>query len=394
VDLEEVIAMPDNVLLAARALRDALIGFEPARWSGRDCAEVVEELARTEKACAAARARAAVRAADCGAHSQRGFADAADWLARRTGQSRAEARSALDTAEAVDDCPATRAALVAGELSLGQADEIARTEKEVPGSEAELLPLAKEASLASLKDQARKKRLGAVNPEELHNRQRAARRFRHWRDELGMVCFTAALTPEIGLPFINRLEAETDRGHRQAHRKGNDESREAHAADAFAILVQGQGGGRAGRADLVVVCDLAAYRRGHAHPGEACHLVGGGPVPVEVARQLSADAFLKAVVHDGVRIDTVAHFGRHIPAELRTALELGAPPGLDGVSCAEAGCERRYHLEWDHVNPVANGGETSFDNLKPRCWPHHRDKTERDRAAGLLNGGGGGSGPP
>jgi hypothetical protein len=391
--LEEVSALPHDLLMAARALHHALSGFEPALLSGRACAEVVEELARTEKACAAARARAAVRAADCGAHSQRGFADAADWLARRTGQSRAEAQSALDTAEAVDDCPATRAALLAGELSLAQAGEIARTEKEVPGAEPELLPLAKEASLASLKDWARKKRLGAVDPEELHNRQRAARRFRHWRDSLGMICFAGALTPEAGVPFVNRLEAEADRRYRQARRDGNNEPREGLAADAFAALVSGQGTGKAASADLVIVCDLGAYRRGHAHPGEACQLVGGGPIPVEVARQLGVDAFLKAVLHDGVRIDTVAHFGRHISAELRTALEVGPAPEFDGVSCVEFGCDRRYHLEWDHVNPVANGGETSFDNLKPRCWPHHRDKTERDRAAGLLGGAGGG-GPP
>ena len=41
------------------------------------------------------------------------------------------------------------------------------------------------------------------------------------------------------------------------------------------------------------------------------------------AHQTAEDAFIKAVTHDGVRIGTVAHFGRHIPAELRTALELG-----------------------------------------------------------------------
>ena len=84
-----------------------------------------------------------------------------------------------------------------------------------------------------------------------------------------------------------------------------------------------------------------------------------------------------------MRIHTVAHFGRHIPAELRTALELGPPPGFDGVECVEEGCGRRYGLEWDHVDPVANGGPTSYDNLKARCWPHHRAKTERDRQAGL-----------
>jgi len=138
------------------------------------------------------------------------------------------------------------------------------------------------------------------------------------------------------------------------------------------------------RAELVLVCDTNAYRRGHAHAGEVCHVRGGGPVPVERVRELSEDAFIKAVLHDGVRIGTVKHFGRHISAELRTALELGAPPGFDGALCVEPECGRRYGLEWDHVDPVAHGGPTSYQNLQPRCWPHHRDKTERDRAAGLF----------
>ena len=136
--------------------------------------------------------------------------------------------------------------------------------------------------------------------------------------------------------------------------------------------------------DVVVVCDLRAYRRGHAHEGEQCHLVGGGPIPVRLARELTNDAFLKAVLHDGVNIHTVKHFGRHIPAELRTALELGPVPDFDGVVCREEGCDRRYGLEWDHDDPVANGGETSFENLAPKCGPHHWNKTERDRKDGKL----------
>jgi len=62
-------------------------------------------------------------------------------------------------------------------------------------------------------------------------------------------------------------------------------------------------------------------------------------------------------------------------------------PAFDGVGCVEAGCGRRYGLEWDHVDPVANRGLTCFENLKARCWPHHRAKTERDRQAGLLGPG-------
>jgi hypothetical protein len=386
--------MAQDVLQAARVLRDALGCFDPALLSGAECAGLVEELATTEKACGAARARAAARAADCRAHQEQGFGDAADWLACTSGTSTGEARAAIETAKAVEDCPDTKAALVAGEVSLGQANEIARTEAEAPGCEAELLELARRSGLSALKDQARRKRLGAVDPEQLYSRQRAARAFRHWRDELGLVCFAGALTPEVGIPLVNRLDAETDRLRRQARRDGCDEPRQAHAADAFAHLLAGAGKGKAASADLVIVCDLAAYRRGHAEEGETCQLVGGGPIPVSVAQQLAADAFLKAVLYTGVRIDTVAHFGRHIPAELRTALNLGPPPDFDGVKCSETGCERRYHLEWDHVNPVANGGLTSLDNLKPRCWPHHQEKTERDRKAGLLGNNRDGPEPP
>ena len=180
---------------------------------------------------------------------------------------------------------------------------------------------------------------------------------------------------------MNRLERETDRLRRAADER---EPRAAHAADALVAMLRGGGPGRHPSTDLVVVCDLAAYRRGHAHPDEPCHILGGGPIPVAVARRLGHDAFVKAVLHDGVRIDTVVHYGRHIPAPLRTALELGSPPGFEGVECAEAGCGRRYGLEWDHVDPLAHNGPTSLDNLRARCWPHHRAKTERDRQAGLL----------
>jgi hypothetical protein len=377
---------------AARALRQALGGFEPGLYSGQDCAAVVEELAATEKACAAARARAALRAAGCGAHREKGFADGPDWLARASGTSSVEARAAMETAKAVEDMPHTRAALEEGELSLGQAQEIARTEAECPGSEAEMVELAKRESLKTLKEQARKRRHQAIDPERLHDAQQKARRFRHWRDDLGMVAFAGALPPEVGVPLVNRLDAEADRMRRLARSEGRSEAREAHAADALVKLLAGTGTGRANSADLVVVCDLAAYRRGYAHPGEPCHIVGGGPVPVSLVRELSRDAFLKAVLHDGVRIDTVAHFGRHLKAELRTALELGSPPDFDDVSCVQ--CDRRYGLQWDHVDPRAHRGPTSYDNLQPLCWPHHQEKTERDRKAGLLWGDGNGQEPP
>jgi hypothetical protein len=365
--------------------------FDPDEHAGEDCAHLVTSLSRLEKAAAAARARAAVRAAECGEHRKRGHADPSEWVARERGSTNREARRDLETAKKLELCPTTRDAMAVGEISLGQADEIVRTEEEVPGSEAELLKLAKRAGLSKLRDEARAKRAKAIPPEKLHERQHAARGVRHWRDHLGMIAGGFRLTPEVGIPFVNRLEREAQRLRRAAKREGGVVERfEAYAADAFAQMIQGGLApatvSKRRDVDAVIVCDLRAFRRGHGHDGEQCHIVGGGPIPVSLAREMATDAFLKAVLHDGVNIHTVKHFGRHIPAELRTALELGPLPGLDGVTCSEEGCDRRYGLEWDHRDPVANGGETSFENLDPFCWPHHDEKTERDRKDGKLGG--------
>jgi hypothetical protein len=142
--------------------------------------------------------------------------------------------------------------------------------------------------------------------------------------------------------------------------------------------------GTAGRTDLVLVSDVSAFLRGYAVEGEVSHIVGGGPVPVSTIRALAEEAFLEVALHDGVKIDTVKHFGRHIPAELRTALELGPPPEFDGVTCSQDSCDRRYGLQWHHRDPVANGGASEFDNLEADCAPHHWEETERQRRAGLL----------
>ena len=48
-----------------------------------------------------------------------------------------------------------------------------------------------------------------------------------------------------------------------------------------------------------------------------------------------------------------------------------------------AGCPGSA-AEQDHHGPVANGGVTSYRNVGPLCWPHHRMKTGQDRDAGLV----------
>src|SRR5436305_551232 len=99
--------------------------------------------------------------------------------------------------------------------------------------------------------QARGRR--ARDPAELHARQQAARELRHWTDDLGMVRGAFALAPEVGVPMLSRLEAETDRIRRRARREHRDEPRAAHAADALVTMLDGKGRGKTTRADMVVV---------------------------------------------------------------------------------------------------------------------------------------------
>jgi hypothetical protein len=250
-----------------------LAELEPGAFSAQDAVVLAEELAVTENACGVAKVRMAVRAAACGEHRRHGFADASDWVAIAAGTPIREARRQLEVITAVEQqCPETRDALVSGEVSIDQAGEIARTEREVPGSETELLTLARSGSLGVVRELARKRRVEAIDREELYSRQRKAREFCHWRDDLGMVRGTFALTPEVGVALVNRVEAETDRLRRQARGAGGVlEPRAALAADAFVAIIQGTATAKPGAPVLNVVIGWPALARGHAHPGERSH---------------------------------------------------------------------------------------------------------------------------
>ena len=102
-----------------------------------------------------------------------------------------------------------------------------------------------------------------------------------------------------------------------------------------------------------------------------CEIAGVGPIPVATARELARDAFLTAVVTDGVDIRTVAHLGRAATAHQRTALE------ARGMHCAVPGCGTTNGLEIDHVDGWAITRRTHIDQLDWLCHHHHDQKTHR-----------------
>jgi len=77
---------------------------------------------------------------------------------------------------------------------------------------------------------------------------------------------------------------------------------------------------------------------------------------------------------------------------VRTALDLGAPPDLDGPRCVD--CGTPLGLEGDHRKPYSQVRVTEKGNIGKRCRCDHKEKTRREREAGLYGGVDGGNDPP
>jgi 5-methylcytosine-specific restriction endonuclease McrA len=77
---------------------------------------------------------------------------------------------------------------------------------------------------------------------------------------------------------------------------------------------------------------------------------------------------------------------RHVPAHVRRAVW-----ARDGGRCtfvSEDGhrCGARRRLQYDHVVPIARGGESTADNVRLRCSPHNYHEAERVFGAGFMSG--------
>jgi hypothetical protein len=172
----------------------------------------------------------------------------------------------------------------------------------------------------------------------------------------------------------NLTDRRTQQIFRSRRRPGPHESHEAYAADALAEIVRADGADGAdakGTAAIAthVMIDHAALVRGNALPGERCEIPGVGPVNVEWVRSLLGESFVTAIVKKGRDITTVAHFGRHIPVHLRTAMIVG------GRECSAEGCHNRGYLELDHERDFAKGGPAAWWNLDWYCSVDHDRKT-------------------
>ncbi len=347
-------------------------GFDAGSLSADEAVRAVEELGVIRHAVDGMLAKAAKRVADTGAHVARGERNAAALVAKALGVPAGEARSAIDTAAKLEHLPATDAAARAGKLSARAAQMIADAASVNPDAEQQLLDAAGEG-LVPLRDACIAARARVEDPPERSARQHAQRCLRMWTDGDGMVSGQFRLTPEVGGQVKAKLDAEVQRIFRSRRTGGEREFHDAYAADALAALVLADGAGSKQHdpnATVHILIDHGALVRGGTADGEVCEIPGVGPVNVAWVRELLGSAFVTAVIKKGKDILTVAHLGRHIPAEVRTALV------VSGRECDIDGCHVRGYLECDHVQEYAKGGPTAFWNLGWLCCQHHQLKSK------------------
>ena len=313
------------------ALREVVAGLEPEALSADAAAALVDTFATVEKLAGAGKALAARRVADSNLWRGAGERSAAHWLARRAGSSVGAAMATLETAARLPELPAVNRAVRAGELSAVQANEIASAAGSDPGAEKELIRVAQTDGGAGLRDKCRRVKAAAA-PDEMarHRAIHASRSLRHWSDPDGAGRLEGRFTPEVLAELLVALEPFEAEAFRVARDEGRREGFDAYRADALLALARA---GRDGTSDgssrprntVHVVIDHSALVRGKAEATECCEVAGVGRVPVRVVRSMLDDAFVTAVVTNGVDVATVAHLGRRPTAHQRSALEVRDP---------------------------------------------------------------------
>jgi len=347
-------------------------GFDAALLSCEDAAAVMLDAAVIENLAATVKALAAARFAAGEGWKAAGARSAASHLARVTGTSVRAASEVLDVGRRLGTMPALGAAARAGELSAAQVAAVADAAVVDPSAEGSLLDKARCSSLGELREHCGRVKAAARPDAEARRKALHDQRFlRAWTDSEGGWNLRLRHNPEVGAVVMAAVEAVRDRLFRRARAEGRHEPSEAYAADALVELVAGGGVKTSTRAKIIVRVDLPALLRGQVGPGECCEIAGFGPVAASAVRDLidTGDPFLAAVVSRGEQVVGVAHLGRRANAHQQTALEWLYP------TCAAEGCSSLSWLENDHRVDWAASHRTVLDLLDRLCSHHHDLKT-------------------
>jgi hypothetical protein len=342
-----------------KTLDELLDSIDPALLHPNTAVKLLEAATDVEQRAASLKTLLATRAADAGEWARQGYRSPEEWLAQRTGTSYGQAAVTLNASEKLKELPGLDDAVRSGELSAPKLNELARAA--TPDNEKKLLDAAKRQNFKQLRRTCAGEKAKARSEEQesaRHERIHRERYHRSWTDDDGYH-YEGSATAAAGARIDAAMAAETDKVFKQARAEGRTEPLAAYRSDALVNLICGGGA----KVDTTVVIRVDESRlRGEGGLCEA----GGAPVPVsEAVGAILAKAFVKIVAHDGTDVTRIVHHGRHIPAELKTAIL-----ERDGYTCVRPGCGATTRLQIHHwVVDYGKRGATAYWNLASAC-PH------------------------
>ena len=191
------------------------------------------------------------------------------------------------------------------------------------------------------------------DPEAIACRQHEERSVSWRTGPDGMVTITARLAPATAGAVCAVIDAQVTRSGAPA-----GASLAQQRADALAEIATGGGG----NVDAEVVIHVR---------GDATTLADGTPINDHVVAQLLPQAFVSLLLVDTNRQPIDASPRRRTPTRRQKRVVDEANP-----ECGHPGCRARTFLQYDHIQPYAQGGPTVVTNLQRLCGPHNRARTQ------------------
>ena len=168
-----------------------------------------------------------------------------------------------------------------------------------------------------------------------------------------MVTITARLAPAVAAAVCAVIDAHVTQSAASA-----GASLTQQRADALAAIATSGGG----KVDAEVVIHVR---------GDGTTLADGTPIIDHVVAQLLPQAFVSLLLVDTERRPIDASPRRRTPTRRQKRVVDEANP-----ECGHPGCRARTFLQYDHIQPYAQGGPTVVTNLQRLCGPHNRARTQ------------------
>ena len=351
--------------------------------------DLLRDAAAVERRAAVLKTLVARRATEAGTWAAGGHRSAESWVGSLTGEGFGAARATLNASEKLCELPGLDEAARGGQLSDDQLKELG--DAATPENEQDLLNTARSGGTDALRKKCKREKSKArTNDDERARAERAhrSRYFRSWLDNEGAFRFEGKTTAIQGAAFTAAIAEMSNKVFKEAWTEGRRESSAAYKLDALMRLVRasapgdsgeagGRGGARSGAGQVVIRVNASRL----AGDDGVCE-TDVGPVPVDDAiGAILAGAFIKIVLRDGVDVAKVKHVGRHIPAEVKTAIF-----ERDGYACVVCGASQCLEIHHYRVD-FAKAGATEYWNLVLVCSHCHDLMTTKGFR---LDGGPGG----